>query len=120
MRKIGRRHTDSIAESITELADLGLVAKASTQVRLYGGMATFKLYIINRSEAFFGVYPLTEHTVALEGKPVVMYDMAGKDVTLFHSDKADDPSRIGPCTLSRHRPGSTAFGTLSAGISPYD
>jgi hypothetical protein len=48
----------------------------------------------NRAEAFFGFYPITEHTVALDGQPVPMFDLMGKDVTLFHYD-ADDSAAIG-------------------------
>ena len=92
---ISRRHTDAITESVTELADLGLVGAASADVRVHGGTPTFKLYILNRDEAFFGFYPLTEHTVALRGQPVPMYDLMGKDVTLFHYETGDDPGGIG-------------------------
>jgi hypothetical protein len=43
---------------VAELADLGPVGAASAQVRIYGGTPTFKLYILNSDEAFFGFYPL--------------------------------------------------------------
>ena len=79
---------------MTELADLGLVTDASAKVRVHGGSATSKLYILNRAEAFFGFYPITEHTVRLDGKPVPMFDLMGKDVTLFHY-ACDDASGIG-------------------------
>jgi DNA-binding transcriptional regulator YhcF (GntR family) len=92
--QITRRHTDAILESVGELAELGLVADASAQVRVHGGAATFKLYILNREEAFFGFYPITEHTVRLDGQPVPMFDLMGKDVTLFHY-ASDDPAGIG-------------------------
>lgn len=94
--QISRRHTDSITESVAELADLGLVGAASAEVRVYGGTPTFKLYILNSDEAFFGFYPLTEHIVALRGEPVPMFDLMGKDVTLFHYERGDDPAGLGP------------------------
>jgi DNA-binding transcriptional regulator YhcF (GntR family) len=93
--QISRRHTDALTETVAELADLGLVGSASAEVRVHGGTPTFKLYILNGGEAFFGFYPLTEHTVALSGQPVPMYDLMGKDVTMFHYEKGDDPSGIG-------------------------
>ena len=93
--QISRRHTDALTETVAELADLGLVGSASAEVRVHGGTPTFKLYILNGSEAFFGFYPLTEHTVALHGQPVPMYDLMGKDVTMFHYEKGDDPTGIG-------------------------
>src|SRR5215469_11906510 len=46
--QISSRHIDGITDSVTELADLGLVTDASAQVRVHGGSATFKLYILNR------------------------------------------------------------------------
>ena len=93
--QISRRHTESITETVAELADLGLVGSANAEVRVHGGTPTFKLYLLNGSEAFFGFYPLTEHTVALGGQPVPMFDLMGKDVTLFHYEKGDDPTGIG-------------------------
>jgi DNA-binding transcriptional regulator YhcF (GntR family) len=93
--QISRRHTESITETVGELADLGLVGAASAEVRVHGGTPTFKLYLLNSSEAFFGFYPLIEHTVALHGQPVPMFDLMGKDVTLFHYEKGDDPTGIG-------------------------
>ena len=93
--QISRRHTAALTETVTELADLGLVGGASAEVRVHGGTPTFKVYILNGSEAFFGFYPLTEHTVALGGQPVPMFDLMGKDVTMFHYEKGDDPTGIG-------------------------
>jgi hypothetical protein len=55
----------------------------------------FKLYILNRDEAFFGFYPIAEHTVTLHGQDVPMYDLMGKDATMFHYESSDDPADIG-------------------------
>ena len=93
--QISRRHTDAITESVAELADLGLVKAATAQVRVHGAAPMFKLYIINRSEAFFGFYPIIEHTVTLHGQQVPMYDLMGKDATMFHYETGDDPGSIG-------------------------
>jgi DNA-binding transcriptional regulator YhcF (GntR family) len=92
--QISRRHTDAITESVAELTDLGLVKNATARVRLHGAAPMFKLYILNRSEAFFGFYPITEHAVTLHGETVPMYDLMGKDATLFHYD-GDDPDSVG-------------------------
>jgi DNA-binding transcriptional regulator YhcF (GntR family) len=93
--QISRRHTDAIIESVTELAELGLVEATSAQVRVHGAAPMFKLYILNQDEAFFGFYPITEHTVTLHGEPVPMYDLMGKDATLFHYERGDEPGSIG-------------------------
>jgi hypothetical protein len=94
-KQITRRHTDPIAESVAELSDLGLVKTASAQVRVHRGSAMFKLYILNRNEAFFGFYPIAEHAVMLHGESVSMYDLMGKDATMFHHERGDDPASIG-------------------------
>ncbi len=91
---ISRRHTDAITESVAELADLGLVKTTSAQVRVHGAVPMFKLYILNRAEAFFGFYPITEHAVTLHGEQVPMYDLMGKDATLFHYETGDDPTGV--------------------------
>jgi DNA-binding transcriptional regulator YhcF (GntR family) len=93
--QISRRHTDALTESVAELADLGLVKTTSAQVRVHGAAPMFKLYILNRAEAFFGFYPIAEHTVSLGGEPVPMYDLMGKDATMFHHEQGDDPSGTG-------------------------
>jgi DNA-binding transcriptional regulator YhcF (GntR family) len=93
--QISRRHTDSITESVAELADLGLVKTASAEVRVHGSAPMFKLYILNRAEAFFGFYPITEHAVTLHSESVPMYDLMGKDATMFHYEQGADPDSIG-------------------------
>ena len=112
--QISRRHTDSITESVAELADLGLVGAASAQVRVYSGTPTFKLFILNQAEAFFGFYPLTEHTVALQGQPVPMFDLMGKDATLFHYERDDDPAGTGSQFVDQAQ---TWFDSLWATVS---
>lgn len=89
-QNISQRHTEAIIESVHELADLGLVKSATAQVRLHGTVPLFKLYIINGTEVFYGFYPVTKHTVTLNGQPTSMYDLMGKDATLFHYAIDDD------------------------------
>ncbi|MBP2708201.1 GntR family transcriptional regulator [Microbispora sp. RL4-1S] len=93
--RITSRHAHAIVDSVQELKDLGLVAAASAEVRVCGEPPRSKLYVINGEEAFFGFYPVTEHTVALGGEPQAMYDLMGKDAELFHfalSDGEDSAS----------------------------
>jgi DNA-binding transcriptional regulator YhcF (GntR family) len=92
---ISRRHTDAITEAVAELSDLGLVKSTSAQVRVHGAVPMFKLYVINGAEAFFGFYPIVEHAVTLRGESVPMYDLMGKDATMFHYEQGDDPASIG-------------------------
>ena len=34
--------------------------------------------------AFFGFYPVREHKLTIKGEPHAVYDLMGKDATLFH------------------------------------
>lgn len=87
--RITRRAVESIVDATTELADLGLVKSGVAEVRVHRAAPLFKLYIVNDTEAFFGFYPVVEHTVTIDGKPVEIYDPMGKDATLFHYSRTD-------------------------------
>ncbi|MER7423330.1 GntR family transcriptional regulator [Nonomuraea rubra] len=89
--KIISRHAQAIVDSVHELRDLGLVTHASAEVRISGEPPRFKMYVINGEEAFFGYYAVAEHTVALGGEPVTMFDLMGKDTELFHFALSDGP-----------------------------
>jgi hypothetical protein len=78
---------------------------ASTQVRVHGGPAMFKLYILNRDEAFFGFYPIAEHAVTQYGEPVSIYDLMGKDATMFHYERGDAPASLGGGQYVERGPG---------------
>lgn len=88
--RITRRHTEAVIEAVRELADLGLVNSATAEVRVHRGAPLFKLYLLNGEEAFFGFYPVVEHTVTIKDEPVAIYDPMGKDATLFHWAVSDD------------------------------
>jgi DNA-binding transcriptional regulator YhcF (GntR family) len=88
--RITRRHTEAVVDAVRELAELDLVTTATAQVRVHRGAPLFKLYLLNGEEAFFGFYPVVEHTVAIKDEPVAIYDPMGKDTTLFHWAISDD------------------------------
>ncbi|AWS42100.1 GntR family transcriptional regulator [Streptosporangium sp. 'caverna'] len=90
--RIMLRSTQAIADGVHELADLGLVKNASVQIRTYAAMPSFKLYLINHEQAFFGFYPVVKHTARLNGERKELYDVMGKDSVLFHYALTDDPS----------------------------
>src|SRR6266540_807817 len=95
MHRIMLRHTQAISDSIGELAELGLVADATAEVRVHRTVPLFKLYLINRQEAFFGFYPVYEHKLTIEGQQLVTYDLGGKDTVLFHHTISDDDASTG-------------------------
>jgi len=95
MAKATERHAGGIVESIAELAELGLVEKATAEIRVHGSAPLFKIYLINGRDLFFGYYPVVEHTVTIEKKRVPIYDPMGKDAVLFHHVAEGDPDSIG-------------------------
>ena len=92
---IMRRHVSAIVDSVGELAELGLVAEANATVRLHRAAPLFKLYIVNDAEAFFGFYPVREHKLTIKGETHAVYDLMGKDATLFHHTADQDPDSTG-------------------------
>jgi hypothetical protein len=88
--RIMRRAVESIVEDVNELGDLTLVKSANIEVRAHGAAPLFKLYIVNGREAFFGFYPVLEHSVAVNGESVPIFDPMGKDATLFHYSASED------------------------------
>lgn len=93
--RIMERHTAAIVDSVNELASLGLVSTATAQVRTYPAVPLFKLYIINGERTFFGYYPVREHAIMLDGDDVPIWDLMGKDATLFQHERDADPESTG-------------------------
>lgn len=89
-RRITARAVEGVVWQVNELAELGLVRNATAEVRLHSMAPSFKLYILNGSEAFFGFYPVVERSISLGGEQVDFYDLMGKDVPLFHYSANDD------------------------------
>ena len=88
--RITRRAVDGIADAVHELVDLGLIKSGSTEVRVHELTPAFKLYILNGDEAFYGLYPVVDHTIRLDGESAEIHDLMGKDATLFHFSIDDD------------------------------
>ncbi|MEV4134418.1 winged helix-turn-helix domain-containing protein [Dactylosporangium sp. NPDC049742] len=93
--RITRRSADGIIDQVHELADLGLVKSATVQVRVHGLAPTFKLYMLNNREAFFGFYPAVRRDVTIGGEQVEIFDLMGRDATLFHYAVDDDEASHG-------------------------
>ena len=93
--RITRRSTDGIIDQVEELGDLGLVKAATVEARMHSIAPTFKLYLLNGREVFFGYYSVVKREVTIGGKPVEIFDPMGKDVTLFHYAADDDEGSHG-------------------------
>jgi DNA-binding transcriptional regulator YhcF (GntR family) len=92
--RIMERHTYAIVDAANELGELGLIPEVHAEVRVAPAVPLFKLYLINNTEVFFGYYPVQEHTVKLDDEPVAMWDLMGKDATLFHHSADADPDSM--------------------------
>jgi hypothetical protein len=87
MHQITGRHAYAILETVQELARLGRIKEASTEIRAYQVPPLFKLYLLNGDEAFFGLYPLVEHKIPFPDGSHPVYDLMGKDAMVFRHSK---------------------------------
>ncbi|MQA07701.1 MAG: GntR family transcriptional regulator [Pseudonocardiaceae bacterium] len=101
--RIMQRSTFALVDAVNELADLGLLPKAHAQVRVNPVMPLFKLYLINDTDAFFGYYPVQEHQVTLDGEQTAIWDLMGKDATLFHYCADGDEDSLGSQYIRQSR-----------------
>lgn len=92
--RIVRRSVEGIVEPVQELAAMGLVHSARVDVRTHDMPPSFKLYVLNGSEAFFGLYQVVDNRVSVDGTPTVIRDVLGKDSELFHFANTDGDSTI--------------------------
>jgi DNA-binding transcriptional regulator YhcF (GntR family) len=90
-----RRHAQALIDAVSELDELGLVSNGSVEIRTHNLPPLFKVYILNRDELFFGLYPVAQRHVTLNDQPHEIYDLMGKDATLFHHGVADDDTSTG-------------------------
>jgi hypothetical protein len=91
MHQVTGRHAYAILETVQELARLGRIKEASTEIRAYQVPPLFKLYLLSGDEAFFGLYPLVEHKIPFPDGSHAMYDLMGKDAVVFrHSARSGD------------------------------
>ena len=96
MHQVTGRHAYAILEAVQELARLGRIKEASTEIRAYQVPPLFKLYLLNGEEAFFGLYPLVEHNIPFPDGSHPMYDLMGKDAVVFRHSKTTRRRRRRP------------------------
>jgi DNA-binding transcriptional regulator YhcF (GntR family) len=92
---IASRHVSAIVESVHELGEMGAVKEATAEMRVHRSSPLFKLYLLNDTEAFFGFYPVRPHKVTIKGEAHSVYDLMGKDTTLFHHAATSDADAMG-------------------------
>lgn len=86
-----RRHVAGIVDAVEELGSLGFVKETKAEVRALPVVPLFKLYVLNGTETFSGYYPVREHSLQLDDEQVAIWDLMGKDATLFHHVADGDP-----------------------------
>jgi DNA-binding transcriptional regulator YhcF (GntR family) len=92
---MAQRHTEAIIDAVHELDELGLVGTGTVVVRVHQLAPLFKAFILNRDELFIGFYPVVERQVKLHNQAHDIYDLMGKDATLFHHATSDDDTSTG-------------------------
>lgn len=88
--RITRRSVDSLVDEVRELQEMGFVERAETEVRTHPIAPSFKLFLLNDEEVFFGFYPVVRHTVKLGDEDAGLFDVMGKDANLFYYSVTDD------------------------------
>lgn len=89
------RSLGGIADALNELGHLGLVDTVTAQIRVHGSAPSFKVYVLNGTDAFLGFYPVVPRTVQIDKQDHQVLDLMGKDATLFHHTATDDTDAIG-------------------------
>lgn len=96
LRGIARRSVQSLQQSLDELLVEGLVPDVRLHVRHTTLTPTFKVYLLNGTEALFGLYRPIERRILLDHDDAVeVADVLGLDASLIHLQMADDQQPAG-------------------------
>ncbi|MGW3019598.1 GntR family transcriptional regulator [Streptomyces longwoodensis] len=95
MRAITRRHTESLLQALADLRTEGLVPSVAVTFRRVRLTPTFKLYLLNGTEALFGPYEVVERRIRVQEEEVTALDVLGLGATLTHHVKDDEPDSSG-------------------------
>jgi DNA-binding transcriptional regulator YhcF (GntR family) len=92
-----RRTAPSFVDSVTELADLGLIKDATVEIRAHDLAPMFQVFIVNGNEVFFSYRDLIDGAVDIGGD-----DLPSKETTLFRFTTAGASSQ-GPAFVEQTR-----------------
>lgn len=90
MHRLSVRHSQAVIDSVEELLDMGLVGDASVEIRVHNLTPLFKLYVLNGRDVFFGFYPVTEFLFKIDDQQHAVFNLMGKDQTLFRFARANE------------------------------
>ncbi|MGW3410824.1 winged helix-turn-helix domain-containing protein [Streptomyces sp. NPDC000888] len=92
VRDIARRSASSLRHTLESLRVEELVPEVSLDIRHTTVVPTFKLYVLNGSEALFGPYQVVERPIVLDdGEVLTATDVEGIGANLMHYEKDADP-----------------------------
>jgi len=104
LHNITERHTESLRAVLRDLRAEKLVPSVNEEVRRAPLIPTFKLYLINRTEALHGPYPVIERPLVLDsGEEIMALDVLGLGATLTHHVKDGDPNSAGSVFVDSHQ-----------------
>ncbi|MCC9710574.1 GntR family transcriptional regulator [Streptomyces sp. MNU76] len=96
LRDITRIHESLLREALEDLRREGFVPDVEVEIRHVPLTPTFKVYLLNRSQALHGFYVLVERMIPVgDGEEVEARDVLGLRATLTHHMKEGDPSSSG-------------------------
>ncbi|MFC9846033.1 winged helix-turn-helix domain-containing protein [Streptomyces sp. NPDC060223] len=89
---IARRSASSLRHTLESLRVEELVPEVSLDIRHTSVVPNFKLYVLNGSEALFGLYQVVERRIRLDdGEVLTAIDVEGIGANLMHYEKDADP-----------------------------
>ncbi|MEU9883767.1 winged helix-turn-helix domain-containing protein [Streptomyces phaeochromogenes] len=96
VRAITRRSTSSLRHTLESLRAEKLVPEVYLEFRHISVVPTFKLYLLNGSEALFGPYEVAERLIVLDdGEELTTVDVLGLGAALMHYEQDADPESPG-------------------------
>jgi DNA-binding transcriptional regulator YhcF (GntR family) len=84
-----------VVDSLEELKNLGLVQKASVQIRRHGSAPLLMLYLLNNHELFLGLCKAGERNVRIDMKQVKIHEPSADAAVLVHHSADADPGSTG-------------------------
>ncbi|WP_369247520.1 GntR family transcriptional regulator [Streptomyces sp. R41] len=96
LQSLTRRHTASVRRVLRALELEDLVPSVELEIRHVELTPTFKLYLLNGTDALQALYEPVERLIELEdGSEILAVDVLGFGATLTHYVKDDDPDSTG-------------------------
>ncbi|QFQ98391.1 GntR family transcriptional regulator [Streptomyces phaeolivaceus] len=96
LRGITRVNEASLREALEDLQRGGFVPQVDVETRYAPLTPTFKVYLLNRTEALHGFYTVVERMISVGDEEIEARDVLGLGATLTHHVKDAEPPSQGP------------------------